>query len=65
MTASWAKCKKIGEVHFRLLGTNGYHAKAKNERFTLAGSRCHENLKNKIFASSFGRHHKKITEKQP
>ena len=24
---------KIGEVHFRLLGTNGFHVKAKNERF--------------------------------
>ena len=24
---------KRGEVYFRLLGTNGYHAKAKNERF--------------------------------
>ena len=32
---------KIGEVHFRLLGTNGYHVKAKNERFTAAGSSCH------------------------
>ena len=31
---------KIGEVHFRLLGTNGYHVKAKNERFTAAGSSC-------------------------
>jgi len=36
---------KIGEVHFRLLGTNGFHAKAKNERFTAAGSRC-RHLKN-------------------
>ena len=24
---------KIGELHFRLLGTNGFHVKAKNERF--------------------------------
>ena len=28
---------KIGEVHFPLLGTNGFHAKAKNERFTATG----------------------------
>ena len=27
---------KIGEVHFRLLGTNGFHVKGKNERFTTA-----------------------------
>ena len=25
---------KIGEAHFRLLGTNGFLVKAKNERFT-------------------------------
>ena len=32
---------KIGEVHFRrLFGTNGFHAKAKNERFSAAGWRC-------------------------
>ena len=30
--------KKIGEVHFRLLGTNGFHVKAENERFTVASS---------------------------
>ena len=24
---------KIGEVHFRLLGTNGFHVKPENERF--------------------------------
>ena len=24
---------KIGEVHFHLLGTNGFHVKAKTERF--------------------------------
>ena len=27
---------QIGGVHFRLLGTNGFHVKAKNERFTAA-----------------------------
>ena len=36
---------KIGELHFRLLGTNGFHDKAKNERFTAASSRCRQNLK--------------------
>ena len=29
---------KIGKVHFRLFfGTNGFHVKAENERFTTAG----------------------------
>ena len=36
---------KIGELHFRLLGTNGFHVKAKSERFTAASSRCCQNLK--------------------
>ena len=36
---------KIGEVHFRLLGTNGYRVKAKNERFTAASFLCRRNLK--------------------
>ena len=35
---------KIGGVHFRLLGTDGFHVKAKNERFTAASSRCRHNL---------------------
>ena len=39
---------KIGEVHFRLLGTNGFHVEAKNGRFTAAGSRCCQNLKYEI-----------------
>ena len=46
---------KIGEVHFRLFGTNGLHAKAKSERFTAAGSCCRQNLKYEDFMSSFGR----------
>ena len=29
---------KIGGVNFRLLGTNDFHVKAKNERFNAAGS---------------------------
>ena len=35
----WSRCTKIGEAHFPLLGTNGFHVKAKNERSTAAGSR--------------------------
>ena len=46
---------KIGGVHFRLLGTNGFHVKAKSEGFTAASSRCRENLKYENFTSSFGR----------
>ena len=46
---------ETGEVHFRLLGTNGIHAKAENERFSAAGSRCRQNLKLENFTSSFGR----------
>ena len=46
---------KIDGVHFRLLGTNGFHVKAKNERFTAASSRCRQNLKYENFTSSFGR----------
>ena len=35
---------KIGGVHFRLLGTNGFRVEAKNERLTAASSRCRQNL---------------------
>ena len=45
---------KIGGVHFRLLGTNGFHLKAKSERFTAASSRCRQNLKYENFTLSFG-----------
>jgi len=31
---------KIGEVYVRLLGTNGFHTKARNDTFTAASSRC-------------------------
>ena len=46
---------KIGGVHFHLLGTNGFQVKAKNESFTAASSRCHQNFKHENFTSSFGR----------
>ena len=46
---------KIGELHFRFLGKNGFHVKAKSERFTAASSRCRQNLKYENFTSSFSR----------
>ena len=54
---------KIGEVHCRLVGTDGFHAKAKNERFTAAGSRCRLNLKYENFTASFSRLRQKIAPK--
>ena len=54
---------KIGGVHFRLLGTAGFHVKAKNERFTAASSRCRQNLKYENFTSSFGRLRQNIAPK--
>ena len=54
---------RIGEVHFRLLGTNGFHVKAKSERFTAASSRCRHNLKYENFTSSFGRLRQNIAPK--
>ena len=35
---------KLGEVHFRSFGTNGFYVKKENERFTAEGSRCRQNL---------------------
>ena len=46
---------KIGELHFHLLGTNGFHVKAKSERFTAATPRCRQKLKYENFTSSFSR----------
>ena len=40
---------KIGELHFRLLGTNGFHVKAKSKKFTAATLRCRQNLKYENF----------------
>ena len=54
---------KIGEVHFRLFGTNGYHVKAKNEKHTAASSRCRQNLKYQNFTSLFGRLRQKLNQK--
>ena len=46
-----------------LLGTNGFHAKAKNERFNAASSRCRQNLKKENFVSSCGRLRQNIAPK--
>ena len=54
---------EIGEVYFRLIGTNGFHIKAENERFTAAGSRCRQNLKYKNSTSSLGRLRQKLAPK--
>ena len=54
---------KIGKMHFRLLGMNGFHVKEKNERFTAAGSHCRQKFKNANLASSFGGLRKKIAPK--
>ena len=54
---------KIGGVHFRLLGTNGFHVKAKKKIFTVASSRCRQNFKYENFTSSFGRLRQNIAPK--
>ena len=51
-------------MHFRFLGTNGYHVKAKNDRFNATSSRCRQNLKYENFImASFGRLRQIITSK--
>ena len=37
---------ELGEMYFRVLGTNRFHVKAKNERFTTAVSRCSRRTSN-------------------
>ena len=54
---------KVREVHFRLLGTNGFHAKAKNERFTAESSPRSQNLKSENFTTSSGRLRQEIAPK--
>ena len=54
---------KIGELHFRLLGTNGFHVKAKSERSTAASLDCRQNLKFENSTSSFGRLRQNIAPK--
>ena len=38
-------CVRLTVSHFRLLCTNGFHGKAKNEIFIAAGWRCRQSLK--------------------
>ena len=54
---------ETGEVHFCLLGTNGFPVKAKNERFTAVDVRCRQNLKYENFTSTLGRLRQKIPPK--
>jgi len=46
------KLYKIAKLNFRLLSTNGFHVKAKAEKFTAASSRCRQNVKHENFTSS-------------
>ena len=46
---------EISEMHFHLLGRNGFHVKAKNEWFTAVGLHCLQNHKYNNFALSFSR----------
>ena len=55
---------KIGEVHFRLLGTNGFHVKAKNGRFAAAGSRCRQNHKYEISRRCLADYVRKLQQKR-
>ena len=54
---------QLGGVHFHWLGTNGFHVKAKIERFTAASWRCRQNLKYENFTSLFGRLRQSIAPK--
>ena len=51
------------EVLFCLHGTNGFHVKAENEKFTAAGLRCRQNPEHENFTLSFGRLRQKIAPK--
>ena len=54
---------KVSELYFRLLGTNGFHAKAENERFNVAVSRCRQNLKYENSTLPFDRLRQNIAPK--
>jgi len=54
---------KVSELYFRVLGMNGFHGKAENERFTVAVSRCRQNLKHENFKHFSGRLRQKIAPK--
>ena len=46
---------QIGEVSFYLLGGNGFHVMAENQRFTAVSLRCRQKIKCENCTSSFGR----------
>ena len=51
-------------MHFRLLGTNAFHAKAKNERLAAAGWCCRPKLEDQNFTSPiFGTLQEKLHQK--
>ena len=54
---------KTGDVHFRLLGTNGYHTKAKNERFTAQAHIVIRTSNMKISRCRLADHKQKIAPK--
>ena len=54
---------EIGEVYFRLLGTNGFHIKDEELIFTAESWRCRQNLKNENFTALFGRLRQNISPK--
>jgi len=47
-----------------LLGTNGFHIKAKNERFAASSLHCRQNLKYENFTPSFARPRQNIAPKR-
>ena len=59
----WTLFTKKSQVHFRLLGTNGFHVKAENERFSAVGLRCYWNPKYENFTPSFDGLRQKIALK--
>ena len=46
---------EMNEESIHLIDTNGYHEKLENERFSVSGSRCRQDLKFEVVTSSFGR----------
>ena len=55
---------KIGEVRYRLLGTNAFHVKAKNEGFTAAGRVVVRTSKMKISRRHLADYVKKLHQKR-
>ena len=52
----------VYEVHFPLLGRNGFQVKAGNEKFAAALSRCRQNFKYQNLTSSFSRQRRAALE---